>query len=495
MLVKALAATFFVNSKAFLVPIRSGVRSPNAVMNVRHIETPVNLHRTQVLTSSSPADFVVASYNVDGLSDDHANCKRRCLEISRLVCDEAPDVIFFQEVTPQTLLSFAPSLKPFGYNVASSVDSHSSPYFNVAFSKVNGICRRLAFSGAAASSMGRDMIVFETVVNGRKVQVMSSHLESLADYGAAREAQLEVMLDSMQNFQGPSIVAGDLNVRNKEAEKVLRKVAKKTEGRSADTQLFDCWEAMGKIEGNKNTWVHGDPGLKHIQARYDRIYCNGKSARVIGFKLIGKEVMPPPCLTTPSDHYGMIAKFSIEKADDFSTDSMEGSRSDTTGDGAINSMSIKESGVATTASPKSKKAKISKSLDVPVMSSLSTPTPSASTAVETKKRKKSPLASDAPADAQEETRSRRAIMANAATKRLQSKISLSEDAASSSSSGEHAVDGACEGKGRGESVDNAIDSKKDEALGDQSGRNSEHSQPNSDSTCGPVILDLSNSPE
>ena len=486
MLATALSATFVISSKASLISIVSAVRSPNAVMNVRHIASSDNLDRTQVLTSPSTADFVVASYNVDGLSDDHVNYKRRCLEISRLVCDDEPDVIFFQEVTPQTLLSFAPSLEPFGYTVVSSADSHLSLYFNVAFSKVNGVCRRLAFNGAAASNMGRDMIVFETVVNGRKVQVISSHLESLADYGAAREAQLEVMLDSMQNFQGPSIVAGDLNIRNKEAEKILRKVAAKAKGKPAGSQLFDCWEKMGRVEADKNTWVHSDPSLKHIQARYDRIYCNGKSARVVGFKLIGKEVMSAPCLTTPSDHYGMIAKFSIDEADDFSTDSSEGKQSNTTGDDAFNSRSIKESSVTTTTSSKSKIAEASKSSSIDAeLPPLSTPL--GTKTVETKKRKKSPPASDVPENVKDEAKNRRLMMANAATKRLESKskTSGSEELAVSSSGGQ-AADDICEGKGKGESIDNAIESKKDDALGDNRGLKST-------STCSPVILDLSNS--
>ena len=45
------------------------------------------------------------------------------------------------------------------------------------------------------------------------------------------------------------------------------------------------------------------------------MYCNGKHIRITEFSLIGNEVMPAPISTTPSDHFGLIARFIIEKND------------------------------------------------------------------------------------------------------------------------------------------------------------------------------------
>jgi endonuclease/exonuclease/phosphatase family metal-dependent hydrolase len=266
-----------------------------------------------LMSSHNCASFRVASYNVDGLSDNVMHATERCKEISRLVCNELPDLIFFQEGTVETTRIYSTLLGKNGYNLVSPQQLVESPYFTLAFSKVSGTCQRLHFKGPAHSEMGRDILSYEVVINNRATRFLSSHLESLADYKDTRTAQLEMMLDLITDFDGPSIVAGDLNIRNKEAEQVLNKMKKKSKEKNVPFQLFDCWESLGRNEKMKNTWIHGDPSLSHIQARYDRIYCNGHFIRATDFKLIGTDHMPAPVYTTPSDHFGMIAQFVIEE--------------------------------------------------------------------------------------------------------------------------------------------------------------------------------------
>jgi exonuclease III len=266
-----------------------------------------------LVASHNCASFRVASYNVNGLSDNIMHASERCKEISRLVCDEIPDLIFFQEGTLETTRIYSTLLGKNGYNLVSPQQLVMSPYFTVAFSKVSGACQRLHFKGPAHSEMGRDILSYDVVINNRATRFLSSHLESLADYKDTRTAQLEMMLDLITGFDGPSIVAGDLNIRNKEAEQVLNKMKKKSKEKNVPFQIFDCWESLGRNEKMKNTWVHSDPSLSHIQARYDRIYCNGRFIRATDFKLVGTDCMPAPVYTTPSDHFGMLAQFVIEE--------------------------------------------------------------------------------------------------------------------------------------------------------------------------------------
>lgn len=266
-----------------------------------------------LISSHNCASFRIASYNVDGLSDNVIYASERCKEISKLICSELPDLIFFQEGTIETTRIYSTLLGKNGYNLVSPQLLVESPYFTLAFSKVGGTCQRLHFKGAARSEMGRDILSYEVVINNRATRFLSSHLESLADGQQTRTAQLEMMLDSIADFDGPSIVAGDLNIRNKEAEQVLNKMKKKSKDKNVPFQIFDCWESLGRNEKTKNTWVHSDPSLSHIQARYDRIYCNGHFIRAIDFKLIGKDRMPAPVYTTPSDHFGMIVHFVIDE--------------------------------------------------------------------------------------------------------------------------------------------------------------------------------------
>jgi exonuclease III len=260
--------------------------------------------------SHNCAIFRVASYNVNGFSREHI--LERCVEVTKLVCNEQPDLIFFQEGTVESTQMYSLLLGLNGYKLVSPQPLVEGQCFTLAFSKVSGKCQRLNFKGSARSRMKRDILSYEVVINNRATRFLSSHLESLSPNKDIRTAQLEMMLDLSEDFDGPSIVAGDLNIRNDEAEQVLNEMEEKSKVKNVPFQIFDCWESLGRNEKTKITWVHAEPSLSHIQARFDRIYCNGHFITAIDFKLIGKDRMPAPVYTTPSDHFGMVAHFVIE---------------------------------------------------------------------------------------------------------------------------------------------------------------------------------------
>ena len=284
------------------------------------IDSPATTPAPLSKISHSCVDFCISSYNVDGLSTDIDHCRERCSVISRLIIDKSPDLIFLQEVTMETINQYTKLFGTRGYNLVSPINKGTAFYFTAAFSKLNGHCKRLDFRDSAQSVMGRDILSYEIIINNRRTQFLSSHLESLADGGDVRKAQLECLLELIDSNAGPGVVAGDLNIRQKEADSLMTQFKKKAKVNQKDFKIFDCWESMGKDPNCKNTWVHPDPSLKHIQARYDRIYCNGKFIKPIEFSLFGKEVMPPPVSKTPSDHFGMIARFVIDNDDDVSGD-------------------------------------------------------------------------------------------------------------------------------------------------------------------------------
>ena len=284
------------------------------------LAVPATIPALMSKISHSCVDFCISSYNVDGLSTDIDHSRERCNAVSRLIIDKNPDLIFLQEVTAETINHYTKLFGTEGYNLVSPKDKGTAFYFTVAFSKLNGLCKRLDFRDSAQSGMGRDILSYELIINNRRTQFLSSHLESLADGGEVRKAQLEFMLERIDGVAGPAVVAGDFNIRQKEADSLMSLFKKKAKVNRKDFKIYDCWESMGKDPNFKNTWVHPDPSLKHIQARYDRIYCNGKFIKTTEFSLIGKEEMPPPVSTTPSDHFGMIARFVIEKNEDVSND-------------------------------------------------------------------------------------------------------------------------------------------------------------------------------
>ena len=290
-------------------------------------------------------EFSVISYNVNGLSNERSYVIERCKEICRLVSQESPDLIFFQETTNETSLIYSMLLHPHGYRLVSSQQSVQSTIFTVAFSRHIGECQRINFTGAATSVMGRDLLKFDLFINNRKSQFLSGHLESLGEYSKIRIAQLEYALDTIGIFQGSAILVGDLNIRSKEAEGIIKKLKKKSKDNSELFKIVDCWEYLGKQDNNKNTWICAEPTLSHIQARYDRMYFNGVFMTPIEFRLIGKDVMLPPILTTPSDHFGIYAKFSVDKQqvdcnDSSSSSSSSSSCSNSSGKSGNNKVSI-----------------------------------------------------------------------------------------------------------------------------------------------------------
>lgn len=364
-------------------------------------------------------DFCISSYNVDGLSAEIHHSRERCSEISRLIINKSPDVIFLQEVTPESIDQYTHLLGQQGYNLVSPQNQVLASYFTVAFSKLNGDCKRLSFPDFARSNMGRDVLSYEIIINNRNTQFLSSHLESLADGGEVRKAQMEYMLELIDGFAGPSVMAGDLNIRNKEAESLIVKLKKKAKDRKTDFKIFDCWESMGKSENSKNTWVFPDPALKHIQARYDRMYCNGKHVKITEFSLIGKEVMPAPISTTPSDHFGLIARFIIENNDDVDEQQAITDTSCSTSE-IVKSSSSKEA----SRDPNTSSEEVSESIDSPTTTTAKKPkAQSPKKTTEKAKRKHTDVSNldngiTADTGVEEEKAKRRLVRAAAATKRL-----------------------------------------------------------------------------
>lgn len=113
----------------------------------------------------------------------------------------------------------------------------------------------------------------------------------------------------MQKVNKTSLFAGDLNVRNKEVNKI-----------GVPKEVLDVWEACGSDEKHKFTWDTRKNDFfeekQTITARYDRMYLSPSDGRVkpMLFELVGKEKIPIASCgqeSFPSDHWGMWAEFEI----------------------------------------------------------------------------------------------------------------------------------------------------------------------------------------
>ena len=216
------------------------------------IDSPATTPAPLSKISHSCVDFCISSYNVDGNSN-RVHSTRRCIAISRSIIDKSPDLIFLQEVDEKILKLYKIIFWTQGYNLVSPLNESRSFYSTVAFSKLNGHCKRLDFRDSAQSVMGRDILSYEIIINNRRTQFLSSHLEGITNGGVVRKAQLECLLELIDSNAGPAVVAGDLNIRQKEANSLMSKFKKKAKVNQKDFKILDCWESMGKDPNCKNT--------------------------------------------------------------------------------------------------------------------------------------------------------------------------------------------------------------------------------------------------
>ncbi len=263
----------------------------------------------------------ILQFNTDGLSSDSALERFRglCYDII-LSLDPKPDVIFFQEIVPDTLREIRKHLE---HEVKSSTSSTSE----AASSSSSGSCltqhRELAnyevitpfpkvsrsipeyFTSILVnvntievvkselipfpnSSMGRNLLKVEASLKSSLSKskddspVMSlfcSHLESLEPEKDERMNQLEILFSNMQSTLQSglvdfSIFGGDANLRDAEQQSAR-------DNNMMPSYIYDAWEAAGHPSDKKFTWdmkTNDNLGKsafqkgKEPQRRYDRVF-------------------------------------------------------------------------------------------------------------------------------------------------------------------------------------------------------------------------------
>lgn len=177
------------------------------------------------------------------------------------------------------------------------------------------------------SSMFRGYIhLCGTLGIGKKVSLVTSHLESLQTSSAKRKQQLCDILDLQRNMVGEgflTIFAGDTNLREAEVparhiQKVVKQDAteasqRKTKKARIEAKFQDAWLLSGKDATHKFTWdmsindnLDGFNEFKP-KARYDRAFLLAPSTvkmTVPSFQLVGKQRLG--CGKFISDHWGML---------------------------------------------------------------------------------------------------------------------------------------------------------------------------------------------
>jgi endonuclease/exonuclease/phosphatase family metal-dependent hydrolase len=269
----------------------------------------------------------VLSYNIDGLNEH--SIPYRTQVILGMILSQSPDVIQLQEVVRESFALLRSSLDANGY-VCSGISPQFAHYFIMTALKKSRFSQHRftleEFRGAATSQQGRLLLVTRAKLDGAfDCLLVNCHLEST---GAAfkspesqtRVAQLQQGLHLLINHDphGPSLLSGDLNIRDQEASYVLKGFPLHHD--SHDSRIVDIAKVLQRGRSPLSpTWVM--PGNPKVSWRFDRMYIptdipsiyprwRVERLDVVGSDDIADEDDGAP-YPTASDHRGLLATFHV----------------------------------------------------------------------------------------------------------------------------------------------------------------------------------------
>jgi tyrosyl-DNA phosphodiesterase 2 len=258
------------------------------------------------LTTKAPDSLVFVTWNIDGL--DQRNLRKRTKAVCKILELEAADIVFLQEVVPETF-SYLESKLP-GYQCLAGRGSQD--YFVATLLRRGRVyLDSHSVLDFPSSRMGRHVLAAEAHCGSVKLRLLNTHLESTAEHKEERTDQLRRCLGRLAEGPGAaSVLAGDLNMRDAELAAVGGLPARAT----------DVWEACGARQEARYTWdmqrndnLQANFGKFRPRCRFDRIYLRDSepgSVAASEFGLVGLQRITGT-QAFPSDHWGLRARLSL----------------------------------------------------------------------------------------------------------------------------------------------------------------------------------------
>lgn len=276
-------------------------------------------------SGAKSSSFKILSYNVWFRED--LEMHKRMKAIGDLIQLHSPEVICFQEVTPNLYDIFRQSSWWEIYRCSVSYKmANSRPYFCMLLSKLP--VKFLSCKPFSNSIMGRELCVAEVEVQSNQpLVVATSHLESPSPgppkwdqmYSKERIEQAKEAVNFLK--ENPNVVfGGDMNWDDK---------------LDGQFPLPDGWvDAWQELRPGENGWTYDTKsnlmlaGNRTLQKRLDRFICNLRDFKISGIDMIGMDAIPGlsynkdkkvkketrtlelPVL--PSDHYGLLLTISSQ---------------------------------------------------------------------------------------------------------------------------------------------------------------------------------------
>lgn len=262
-----------------------------------------------LLSTKAPESLVFVTWNIDGL--DQTNLKKRTKGVCKILEQEAADIVFLQEVIPET----------FSY-----IESKMPNYVCLAAKQHNYFVATLLRKGRVyldhhtvkdfhTSSMGRHVLAAQAHCGSVKLDLFNTHLESTKEHAEERGSQLKQCLAQVGSrpTDKVSILAGDLNLRD--AELVA--------SGGLPNRTVDVWEKCGARKEVQYTWdmmrntnLQANFGKFRPRCRFDRIYLRDSLPTTVSashFGLIGLQKITDT-QAFPSDHWGLRCVLNLVQA-------------------------------------------------------------------------------------------------------------------------------------------------------------------------------------
>lgn len=192
------------------------------------------------MTTQAPQKLIMISWNIDGLEEK--SLQKRTEAVVKTIREVAADIVFLQEVIPETFSFIQTQLT--NYECIAAKDDN---YFVATLLRKGRVYMdRYKVIDYPTTRMYRHLLAVQAHCGSVVMDLLNTHLESTKDHASERKKQLEQCFGLMSRRPDDRsvIFGGDLNLRDPEVVSVG----------GAPAPARDVWEELGRREEVRWTW-------------------------------------------------------------------------------------------------------------------------------------------------------------------------------------------------------------------------------------------------
>ena len=238
------------------------------------------------------AELILTTYNI---WNDAKHAAQRYQAIAQMLSRRKPDVMVFQETTPDALDVFTSQdwIRE-EYSRAAVVDGRAGGYGLLLLSRLP--VHRVTYT-QLPTRQSRGFLLAEIAVTGPRTVVCCLHLDSGKSSARLRGWQLRRVFAALRTAEN-AVVLGDFNMRDAENPRI-------------DPPYCDVWPALrpdedGFTEDTSINLMRYDMKDRHRHVRFDRVLIKSQHWTPTNINLLGTEPVAADLPRVfPSDHFGV----------------------------------------------------------------------------------------------------------------------------------------------------------------------------------------------